>query len=374
MIKFTLIFVLFTGTLYVAGVPISSYSGYEYNAEVDAWLRLRMVPASWAAAGMNCYLEGGLLASPTTSAMASVMTAMMAEKHLTYSFTGINSIGSKNNFSSLDGPYYAASAFTSEYEYRPEVDAWLRLHIVPAIWSDAGMRCYLEGGTLASPNTKDMLQTMSVMMAKHKLTRVFTGINCIPSSGNYKSLEGVPVSSIPSGWIPGQPDNDNMDEDCVVLTRDGKLADMSCESLLPYFCRKENKCGPVKKGYQWEPRTGSCYKLHGSEKSWRKAQTACHSEGGHLAVINNQIESTVLKDIMNKKNEERHAFIGFMQYYDKVWATINGDTLSEAGFTTWNKGEPSSPELEKCGSIYRNGLLNDAPCDYRLPYLCEFTP
>ncbi|XP_061707701.1 macrophage mannose receptor 1-like [Cydia pomonella] len=278
---------------------------------------------------------------------------------------------------SIVGPYCAASARNSDYVYRAEVDAWLRLHMVPAIWSDAGMRCYLEGGTLASPTTKAMARAMSAMMAEHKLTRsVFTGINSILSRENFKSLEGVPLLSIPPRWAAGQPDNENSDEDCVALTGAGELADMSCESVLPYFCRKENdhKCGAKNNGYKWEPRTGSCYKFHRGSKTWRRALVACHAEGGHLAVINNQIESAVLKDIMNDVDENRHAFIGFMQYYDKEWATINGDTLSEAGFKEWNRGEPSSPGQENCGSINRNGLLNDAPCDYQLPFLCEFTP
>ncbi|XP_061707866.1 collectin-11-like [Cydia pomonella] len=139
------------------------------------------------------------------------------------------------------------SSGESDYVFRSEVNAWLRLHMVPTIWSDAAMRCYLEGGILASPTTKAMTRAMSAMMAEHKLTRsVFTGINSILSTKNFKSLDGLSVSSIPVSWADGQPDNANTDEDCLVLTSEGKLADMSCESMLPYFCRKEDKCGATK--------------------------------------------------------------------------------------------------------------------------------
>ncbi|XP_063617169.1 collectin-10-like [Cydia splendana] len=124
--------------------------------------------------------------------------------------------------------------------------------MVPARWSDAGMRCLLEGGVLASPTTNAMAQVMAAIMDDHKLTRsVFTGINSILVRENFTSLEGVPLSSIPVGWAAGQPDNDNADEDCVALTGGAKMEDVSCESVLPYFCKKASKtinCGDGEHG------------------------------------------------------------------------------------------------------------------------------
>ncbi|XP_061707863.1 lymphocyte antigen 75-like [Cydia pomonella] len=261
------------------------------------------------------------------------------------------------------------------------------------------MRCYLEGGTLASPTTIGMAQVMSAMMAEHNLTRsIFTGINSILTAKNFKSLDGVLVSNIPLPWADGQPDDANSDEDCLVLTSAGELADISCESLLPYFCRKENKCGAKDNGdclsgYEWEPRTGSCYKFHRTATTWCKALATCHAEGGRLAIINNPTESAALKETIPKNKiigayDVDYAFIGFKQYYDDEWATINGplllplkcfflltgDTLAKAGFEKWSNGEPNNPGTECCGSIYRNGLLNDAQCELEFPFICEFTP
>ncbi|XP_061707738.1 hemolymph lipopolysaccharide-binding protein-like [Cydia pomonella] len=226
---------------------------------------------------------------------------------------------------------------------------------------------------------------MVAMMAEKQLTYSFTGINSIRAKDNFTSLDGVRLSSIPLSWAADQPDNANSDEDCVALTGAGKMADVSCASMLPYFCRKENKCGPKDNGYDWQPRTSSCYKFHHMTNTWRKALATCHAEGGHLAIINSDTESTVLKELYEVHPDEvlvgaseyKHAFIGFRKYEDNEWATIYGEPLAEAGFTVWNKNEPSKTGyrgLELCGSIHRNGLLNDAPCEDTSAFICEITP
>lgn len=52
-----------------------------------------------------------------------------------------------------------------------------------------------------------------------------------------------------------------------------------------------------------------------------------------------------------------------------------GKTLDEAGYSKFSLGEPnnSKPE-ERCGSIYRSGLLNDLWCDRPAPFICEKSP
>ncbi|XP_061707864.1 pulmonary surfactant-associated protein D-like [Cydia pomonella] len=276
------------------------------------------------------------------------------------------------------GAHYAAGAPNSGYQYSREVNAWLRLHMVPATWAEAGMRCLLEGGTLASPTTNAMAQVMVAMMDDHKLTRsVFTGINSILVRENFTSLEGVPLSSIPVGWAAGQPDNENSDEECVALTGAAQLEDVSCGSMLPYFCKKPSKspnCGDGEHEYNMVSRTGSCYKFNREPKSWRNALATCYAQGGYLAIINSKTESTVLKEILAVEKKGGYTYVGFMKYADGVWATINGDTLAEAGFQEWAPQEPNNAAgIETCGSIFASGLLNDAQCVDPRAFMCEFT-
>ncbi|XP_063617329.1 macrophage mannose receptor 1-like [Cydia splendana] len=300
------------------------------------------------------------------------------------------------------GCQYAAGSPVSvtEYEYVREADAWLRLHIVPAAWSDAAVHCQLEDGVLASPTSSAIVRTMLDVMDKHKLAlnSVFIGATSRFSKGNFKSLDGENLADSLE-WASGEPDNAFDAEDCLALTGAGTLADVSCTRVLPYFCRKtvhncssDNEITSPTSGlrtcndrsdYKWETSTGSCYKFHGVSKPWRLALATCHAEGGHLAVINSDTESAVLKNLYNYNtdtvtgaDQPKHALIGFRKYDDGAWATIFGETLVEAGFANWDVGEPSNGSgvvNEYCGSLHLNGLLNDASCSWKSPFICEIT-
>lgn len=55
-----------------------------------------------------------------------------------------------------------------------------------------------------------------------------------------------------------------------------------------------------------------------------------------------------------------------------------GQTLDEAGFQVWGKGQPDNSTRartgdtgEFCGVVFRDGLLNDLWCNVPVPFLCE---
>ncbi|XP_047987425.1 C-type mannose receptor 2-like [Leguminivora glycinivorella] len=300
----------------------------------------------------------------------------------------------------LTGSQYSAGnpLSSTAYEYVQEADAWLRLHIVPATWSDAVARCQLEDGVLAAPTTKAVAKAMLSAMEKHKLTSkgVFIGATSLFSKGEFRTLNGENLADSLE-WASGEPDNTGDAEDCLMLTGKGALADVSCSRVLPYFCRKNvHNCSSVEGvtsakplllcglGYHWYTSTGSCYKFHGASKPWRLALATCHSDGGHLVVIDSETESDVLKEIYEDNfdtitgaDQPRHALIGFRKYDDGEWATIFGETLAEAGFAKWDSEEPSNGNgvvNEYCGSMHINGLLNDASCSWKSPFICEITP
>ncbi|XP_063529597.1 C-type mannose receptor 2-like [Cydia strobilella] len=300
------------------------------------------------------------------------------------------------------GCQYAAGnpVNVTEYEHVREADAWLRLHSVPAAWSDAAVRCQLEDGVLASPTSAAIARAMLNAMDKHKLASnsVFIGATSLFSKVDFKSLDGKDLADSLE-WASGEPDHAGDEaEDCLTLTGTGTLANISCAKLLPYFCRKTvHNCSsdgitsPTvglrtcndRPDYKWEPSTGSCYKFHGASKPWRLALATCHTEGGHLAIINNQTESNILKNLYNHNtdtvtgaDEPRHAFIGLRKYDDGEWATIFGELLAETGFAIWDVSEPSNGDglvNEYCGSMHLNGLLNDASCSWKSPFICEIT-
>ncbi|XP_063376607.1 hemolymph lipopolysaccharide-binding protein-like [Cydia fagiglandana] len=141
------------------------------------------------------------------------------------------------------GQHHVAAVLDPGYEFVQEADAWLRLHMVPAVWSDARLRCQLEGGVLASPSTDAITRAMLTQMIRHKVTsrNVFTGIHALNFDLDFTSLDGVPLSKINLDWAPNEPDDDNEEEQkCVVLNGAGQVADVSCNDKHPYFCKKES--------------------------------------------------------------------------------------------------------------------------------------
>ncbi|XP_063376606.1 C-type lectin domain family 4 member E-like [Cydia fagiglandana] len=293
---------------------------------------------------------------------------------------------------------YVDGVLDHSYEYVPEADAWLRLHIVPAKWKNAFRRCQLEGGVLASPSSHALAKAMLAIMTEYKVNSrsVFTGINALVSEGDYISLDGVPLHDIHLDWAQGEPsaqdDPNDPDENerCVVLNGSGEASDVSCNTKHPYFCRKENSsmanyqdCHTSAVGYHYEPRTSSCYKFHSNAKMWNEAAKVCHAEGGHLAIVNSDVEAEVLKEIFAKNPAKtvtgaKHddvAIVGFWKWGDNIdgdWLTIYGQPISEAGFAKWGKGQPNNYNgVQHWGSIQRTGLFDDITDYDREPFFCE---
>ncbi|XP_063358770.1 hemolymph lipopolysaccharide-binding protein-like [Cydia amplana] len=222
------------------------------------------------------------------------------------------------------------------------------------------------------------------------------------------TIDGISLSNLSLRWADNQPDNANNNEDCVFMNGEGEVADVSCSAVYPFFCTKKsskmtvNKCSTTDNvqhtqtikcrlcttEYHLEPRTGSCYKFHQLPRTWHQAAAACFSEGSHLAIINSPIESQVLKDLFAKYPENtlrplrvkypHVAMIGFWDWNEHArngeWLTIFGETLTDAGFSTWSPNEPNNAfGIEFCGSIARDGLLNDFECNTTAVFICEIT-
>ncbi|XP_049868666.1 uncharacterized protein LOC126368635 [Pectinophora gossypiella] len=282
--------------------------------------------------------------------------------------------------------------FRADYKYHKEVDGWLKLHQVPANWFDARLRCTMEGATLASPLNLNMMSTMSSVM-KGKVNTVFTGIHAIFSRGDFYSIEGVPLSRIPASWEPNEPDNQDDSESCIVMRRNERVADVRCSDVYHYICYKkndpnmngQNECGTTDHGYKLDQRTNQCYKFHNLGQTWSRAFMTCSAEGAYLAIINSEIEASVLKDLYGKFPDgviyAKHkgiAAIGFHDWHERasnVWITIHGQTLKEAGYSTFEQNQPDNATTgEFCGSIFRSARLNDLWCNDPVPFICEMTP
>ncbi|KAJ8709531.1 hypothetical protein PYW08_009535 [Mythimna loreyi] len=272
-------------------------------------------------------------------------------------------------------------------------NAWFKHFVVPATWSDARLRCALEGATLASPTTLLIKSEMINLIKDSTLKQeIFTGIHATLSQGDYQTIAGTPLAKIPVVWAADEPDNKDNAESCITLNSNGEVADRSCEDTRPYICYRPgdpqveaNECGTIDPEYHLDTRTNKCYKFHLEPRNFSRASFACTAEGGHLAVINSDIEATVLRELFGTipkshmlgmvESWKDAALIGFYDWGEHgEWRTVHGETLAEAGYDKWNSGEPTATGGEFCGSLWRNGYLNDVWCDKNFSFICEKDP
>ncbi|KAJ0176906.1 hypothetical protein K1T71_006915 [Dendrolimus kikuchii] len=281
-----------------------------------------------------------------------------------------------------------------DYVYYPEIKGWLKQNIIPTTWREARLRCQLEGGELASPIDDGFLKTLK--SRSHVST--WTGVHSLFSKGDYFSIGGLPILRMPISWAPGEPDNHEDKEQCIVMMPNGTFADVCCDEMFPYFCFKKkssshviNVCGTVDPGYTYEPRTGSCYKFHDHVETWTRAYMTCAAEGAYLVIMDTAIEIQVLVEIFSKyptskiygltpfKND---IFVGVHDWGEPgLWTTIHGqpiDRLLTTGVINWAGGQPDNATLsglgQSCTTITRLGHFNDGWCHARAPFICEKAP
>ncbi|CAH0719669.1 unnamed protein product, partial [Brenthis ino] len=403
---------------------------YEPDVRTGSCYKFHTVPRTWSRAFMTCTAEGGYLAIINSEIESQVIKEIFA-KHPGGSmpgslwnndaFMGFHDWGEHGEFLTIQGetlkkagydkfspgePNNATTGqfcgavyrnvgqrFRCDYTYYSEIEGYLKLQEIPANWHEARLRCHLEGGQLASPINNMFNSIMRLYMDKNSNIKngVFTGIHATFSRGDFHTIEGVPLSIIPHKWGPYEPNNLNDEEQCITMSSSGEISDADCTETLPYFCYKKSPknvhftiCGTSDLEYKFDERTGSCYKFHTVPRTWSRAFMTCTAEGGYLAIINSEKESKVIKDIFLKHPAisipgvfwKDVAFVGFHDWGEHgEFLTIQGQTLTEAGYAKFAPGEPNNSTTgEFCGAVYRNGMFDDLWCENRYAFICEKDP
>ncbi|KAL0840839.1 hypothetical protein ABMA28_014645 [Loxostege sticticalis] len=283
-----------------------------------------------------------------------------------------------------------------DYYFDKRVGGWLKFHPIPDNFEAAVLKCHHEGAILASPLDDDMCNALSAIMEDNRLTtsQMFTGISNIYESSVYQSMEGVPLSDICISWSV-EPDMGELasESNCIAMNTNATVTAVNCTNRLPFTCYRKtgidlSKCCPVENGFEFNTRTGSCYKAYNSLVTWPEAFKICAREGAHLAVVNSDIEAEVLLGLAKKVTSEppldaqKYVNIGFRAWgkpAEKTWITVHGQSLKDAGYDKWAPNEPknTSSEYEWCGSLHADskgekGLLNDSRCtSYKFKFICE---
>ncbi|XP_069694779.1 hemolymph lipopolysaccharide-binding protein-like [Periplaneta americana] len=122
------------------------------------------------------------------------------------------------------------------------------------------------------------------------------------------------------------------------------------------------------------------YKFHKTPKTWDEARKICEEEGAHLVIINSEEESGILQKLFSTVNEtigtsnNNYISIGFHdRFVEGEYITIFGKPLGSTGFIRWSSDRQpdNAGGNEDCGSMHRNGGLNDITCSSKLYFICE---
>ena len=73
--------------------------------------------------------------------------------------------------------------------------------------------------------------------------------------------------------------------------------------------------------------TGSCYKAHYKKQTWSTAYKICAAEGGHLVVLNDKEEASIVKAMFPERDVDDgdSFFTGLVAWGDdRTWITVNG--------------------------------------------------
>jgi hypothetical protein len=119
-------------------------------------------------------------------------------------------------------------------------------------------------------------------------------------------------------------------------------------------------CGAA---YQPVANQASRYRTVTTAATWYAAQLDCESDGGHLPIVDDEVENAWLAS----------QAIGWLGLTDhRVEGDFRTVTGSQPVYTNWSANEPNdSGGSEDCAGFYVGPQWNDFPCRAQMPYTCE---
>ncbi|KAI5643792.1 lectin c-type domain-containing protein [Phthorimaea operculella] len=279
----------------------------------------------------------------------------------------------------------AMGSFPCGYNYFSDAGGWFKMHDVAATVDQAKRICEFEGAELAAPKNDALKDAMMSLIYQDDLinNEVLMNVRFVHTDMNI------------TGNMANDPEFQNLQAESIALSDDGLLKRVSPYIELPYICFRNdtryleiNECGTTDAEYTLSNETQKCYKFYRSRNNWYHAGFTCMAEGGHLAIINSEIEAEVIRQIFEKNPADiipgfdwkDSAFLGYYaanvsKTGETIWMTMEDQTMSEAGYADWSQSEPNNASGDEyCITTGRNGKLFDDPCWRELPFICEKRP
>ncbi|KAJ3594100.1 hypothetical protein NHX12_006432 [Muraenolepis orangiensis] len=266
------------------------------------------------------------------------------------------------------------------WEWNAELGSCYQFNLYTIVtWSQARASCRAQRG--------DLLSLAS--LPEHGYIRgvmVWIGLNHLTEGRGWQWSDGAPLALVNfTTSVSASPLQDN--RPCGVYNSAGVWQSLTCESALPYICKKTpnrtRRAEPLENWQYlhtmcpdgWTAHNGLCYRVLPVEEagSWEDSSRACGSLGAHLVSIHSLSQVELLLGLL--ANVSRTS--------PQVWIGLRTDT-SQAVF--WSDGSPVTltqwAQYQPPQNLSRHGPLCGradpreanwvlAGCEESLPAVCQ---
>ncbi|KAF9790181.1 hypothetical protein SFRURICE_010841 [Spodoptera frugiperda] len=199
--------------------------------------------------------------------------------------------------------------FRPDYTYIAQQQSFYKVHLSRMSWFEAKRMCVLEDASLFYPqNEEEAKDVLSfITHTAPTIPSIYLSLNDLDTKGMYQTIDGKPISDVYHKWSPGEPNNNNGEEDCVVLIlENGLFNDGNCNTTEYFVCKKpldsrsnmSNSVGQeiiFRPDYTYIAQQQSFYKVHLPEMTWFEAKRICALEDASLFYPQNEEEA---KDVL----------------------------------------------------------------------------
>ncbi|XP_023658454.2 secretory phospholipase A2 receptor [Paramormyrops kingsleyae] len=248
-------------------------------------------------------------------------------------------------------------------------------------WGQAHSSCWAQGGGLLSITDlteqkyiRDRLNDVGVV--------VWIGLNHLDENAGWNWSDGAPLALV--NFTEGITAPSRHERQCGVYnsTSGHPWQSLSCESALPYICKKtpndSRRAEPFGNWQHygtvcaegWTPQNRFCYKVLEEPQSWPDASASCRSLGANLTSVHSLADVELLLGLLANQSS-LEAWIGLRSETSVVFEWSDGTPTS---VTFWHRHEPDlrqgrGPLCAKTHREHGNWLL--APCGVKLPSVCR---
>ncbi|XP_039184360.1 secretory phospholipase A2 receptor isoform X4 [Crotalus tigris] len=251
-------------------------------------------------------------------------------------------------------------------------------------WNEARVACQGQGADLLSITDMKEQEYIGGLIEQlnTKEAMIWTGLNQLDETAGWQWSDGAPLALV--NWLKDPIDGSLGPAHCKAfnLKIQNDWPSYSCESRLPYVCKKylnatdheavgSWKFYPTICDSNWYPHNNYCYKLHKEEKNWNEAFFSCQDDNSTLISITSLADTEMLINLLQYENVT-DTWIGLS--CNKTPVDFEWSDGSAVIFTYWNKQEPNI--LQKKGQIcvsaqQHEGRWKIKNCKSRYFYICK---